>query len=70
MVLLPICFVDISALARVQVLLNVLGYFCISTMVLSVGVCWGGWGGPCGRRPAAWLLVGTVGERVSGPVLC
>eukprot|EP00667_Euglena_gracilis_P006684 EG_transcript_6742 len=37
-VLLPICFVDISALARVQVLLNVLGYFCISTMVLSVAV--------------------------------
>jgi hypothetical protein len=34
--LLPICLVDISALARVQVVLNVAGYCCIATMIVSV----------------------------------
>jgi len=38
--LLPICLVDISALARVQVVLNVAGYCCIATMIVSVGMPW------------------------------
>eukprot|EP00667_Euglena_gracilis_P005449 EG_transcript_5488 len=36
--LLPICFVEVHALARIQVALNVLGYGCVTTMVVSVAI--------------------------------